>query len=110
VPSRQASSTTPARSTRPRLIPALDGLGARNFGPTLQAALRYDARTSAPHVRLPDVDPVGAHDRLLPLWMAAGYTSSSRVPNSFLGRRRPLPMIEHPERFDALVAYFINGR
>ncbi|MDT5011837.1 MAG: hypothetical protein QOH57_3454 [Mycobacterium sp.] len=94
-----------------RLIPALDGLGASNFGPTLQAALRYDARASAPHVRCPTLILWGRHDRLLPLRM--GTQLNDLIAGSELvvwDDAGHCPMIEHPERFDALVADFINSR
>jgi pimeloyl-ACP methyl ester carboxylesterase len=94
-----------------RLIPALDGLGARNFGPTLRAALRYDARTSAPSVRCPTLILWGRYDRLLPLRMGARLheliAGSELVVWDDAGH---CPMIEHPQRFDALVGDFLNGR
>jgi pimeloyl-ACP methyl ester carboxylesterase len=101
----------PRKVDASRLIPALDGLGASNFGPTLQAALRYDARASAPHVCCPTLILWGRHDRLLPVWM--GVRLQELIAGSELvvwDDAGHCPMIEHPERFDALVADFINGR
>ena len=43
----------PRAIDRRRLIAALDGLGARGFGPALSAGLRYDAHGRAPDVRCP---------------------------------------------------------
>jgi pimeloyl-ACP methyl ester carboxylesterase len=94
-----------------RLIPALDGLGTPNFGATLHAALRYDARASAPLVRCPTLILWGRHDRLLPVCM--GTQLHELIPGSELvvwDDAGHCPMIEHPERFDSLVASFINGR
>lgn len=94
-----------------RLISALDDLGASTFSPTLQAALRYDARVHAPHVRCPTLILWGRRDRLLPLWMGAQLqeliAGSELVVWDDAGH---CPMIEHPERFNELIAGFINGR
>jgi pimeloyl-ACP methyl ester carboxylesterase len=53
----------------PRLVAALDGLGAPGVRPVLDAGLRYDARSRAPQVRCPTLIVWGRQDRLLPLWM-----------------------------------------
>ncbi len=101
----------PRTIDRRRLIAALDGLGARGFGPALSAGARYDARTRAPEVRCPTLILWGRKDRLLPLWM--GQRLHRLIDDSKLvvwDDTGHCPMIEHPERFDALVTDFVAGR
>jgi pimeloyl-ACP methyl ester carboxylesterase len=89
------------------LSEALDGIGARAFGPVLRAALRYDARPYAPRLNRPTLIVWGRHDRLLPLWM--GRQLHALIPNSELAvwdDAGHCPMIEHPARFNDLVANF----
>jgi pimeloyl-ACP methyl ester carboxylesterase len=89
------------------LIEALDGIGARAFAPVLGAALRYDARPHAPRLTCPTLIVWGRHDRLLPPWM--GWHLHELIPNSELvvwDDAGHCPMIEHPARFNDLVADF----
>jgi pimeloyl-ACP methyl ester carboxylesterase len=89
------------------LIEALDGIGARAFGPVLRAALTYDARPYAPQLNCPTLIVWGRHDRLLPLWMGQQLhhliQDSEFVVWDDAGH---CPMIEHPTRFNELVDNF----
>ena len=93
------------------LVSALDGLGAAGFGPALEAGMHYDARARAPHMHCATLVLWGRHDLLLPLWM--GERLHELIAGSELvvwDDAGHCPQIEHPERFDALVAEFVAGR
>jgi pimeloyl-ACP methyl ester carboxylesterase len=97
----------PRRVPHAHVAPALEGLGARGFEAAVRAGLRYDARIRAQHVRCRTLILWGGHDRLLPRWM--GDELHGLIPQSELvvwDDTGHCPMIEHPARFDELVAAF----
>ena len=89
---------------------ALDGLGTASLAPVLRAGLRYDARRQAPKVSCPTLIVWGRHDRLLPVWM--GRQLHRMIAHSELvvwDDSAHCPMIEQPQRFNALVDAFARS-
>ena len=91
------------------LSEALDGIGARAFGPVLRAALRYDARPHAPRLNRPTLIVWGRHDLLIDYHDADLFEQliphSRKVVFEDTGH---MAMLEQPERFNELLAGFLD--
>jgi pimeloyl-ACP methyl ester carboxylesterase len=86
---------------------ALAGLGAPGFRAAFDAGLQYDARVRAPAVACPTLILWGRNDRLLPVAMGDEY--HRLIPGSRLevwDDTGHCAMLEHPRRFEELVAAF----
>lgn len=91
------------------LSAALRGLGAPGFGPAMAAAAHYDARIRAPQITCPTLVLWGREDRLLPVDMATEL--HDLIPGSRLivwDGIGHCPMLEAPDRFDAVVSAFTS--
>lgn len=86
------------------------GLGPPAFNDALVELWGYDARERLPEIGIPTLVVWGYNDRVVPVRAALSYRR--RIPDSTLeifDRTGHLPMLERPERFNGLVADFLEG-
>jgi pimeloyl-ACP methyl ester carboxylesterase len=100
----------PHRLSAPIAFELMAGSGREGFLPALEANLGYPIRERLPEIACPTLIVWGTHDRIIPVRDAD--TFEQLVPGArkvILPDTGHVPMLERPERFNALLEQFLAG-